>query len=91
MEPYVQKLSYVTRRRWGDFIDGNAVYGVTTALCLLALSMYPLALVPWGVMAPAAGITVIGLGLLARDGVMIFAGLALTMLAGMLGLLFLFP
>ncbi|MBK1696401.1 exopolysaccharide biosynthesis protein [Rhodovibrio salinarum] len=91
MEPYVRKLSYVTRRRYVQLLEGNALYLVMGALCILAISMYPLALVPWGVIPSAAGITVIGLGLLARDGVMICIGLALAVAAAGLGLVLVMP
>lgn len=83
--PYARRLGKVTRARWEEVHDGRAIHVVVGALCVLALSMYPLALVPWGALPAAAGITVIGLGLLTRDGVLILAGEALAVAAAGLG------
>ncbi len=52
--------------------------------------MYPLALVPWGVLPCAAGISAIGLGLLTRDGVFIVTGMAFAVAASALGLVLTF-
>lgn len=90
MEPQARRLAVLTRPRWQALLDGPAVHLAVGALCLLALSMYPLALVPWGVIPCAAGISAIGLGLLARDGVFILAGMALAVPAGALGLVLAF-
>ena len=84
--PYVRRLGTVTRPRWENVQAGRAIHVVVGALCVLALSMYPLALVPWGVLPAAAGITLIGLGLLTRDGLLIFAGESLAVAAAGLGL-----
>lgn len=47
---------------------------IKIAVALLALSMFPLAIVPYGVTAPAAGVVAFGLALIARDGAMALAG-----------------
>jgi len=47
---------------------------IKIAVALLAISMFPLAIVPYGVTAPAAGIVAFGLALIARDGAMALAG-----------------
>jgi hypothetical protein len=44
--------------------------------------MYPLALVPWGVLPVAGAITVIGFGLLTADGLITAIGLAAAVLGG---------
>ena len=43
-------------------------------IIVLALTMYPLALVPWGVTAPAVALVAFGLALIARDGLMALIG-----------------
>ena len=45
---------------------------------ILALTFFPLGMVPFGVVAPAAIILVLGLGITARDGVFILLGLSLS-------------
>ena len=47
---------------------------IKLAIAALALTMFPLAVVPWGVTAPAFGIVAFGLALIARDGAMAVAG-----------------
>ena len=51
---------------------GRSVIAVSAAL--LAVSMIPLALVPWGVTAPAFGILCLGLALMTRDGALALLG-----------------
>jgi hypothetical protein len=43
--------------------------------------MYPLALVPWGVIPPSLALTLFGLGLMSADGLLIGAGLAASGIA----------
>jgi hypothetical protein len=73
-EPYVKKAGAVTRPRYTTLLSRPGLYGVVAALVVLAATMYPLALIPWGVIPAAAGVTVLGLGLLARDGIMVAIG-----------------
>jgi hypothetical protein len=49
---------------------------ILAAVALLALTMFPLAFVPWGVTAPSLGIIAFGLALIARDGAFAIAGYA---------------
>jgi hypothetical protein len=90
IEPYVRKLAVLTRPRWQALLNGLAIHAAVGTLFLLAALMYPLALVPWGVLPCAAGITAIGLGLLSRDGLFIAAGMALAAAAVAFGLIFTF-
>ena len=50
---------------------------IKIAIAALALTMFPLAFVPYGVTAPAFGIVAFGLALIARDGVMAVVGYVL--------------
>lgn len=80
-EPYVKKAGAVTRPRYPQLLSRPGIYAVVAALVVLAVTMYPLALIPWGVMPAAAGVTVMGLGLLARDGIMVAIGEAFAAIA----------
>jgi hypothetical protein len=48
---------------------------------MLGVTMYPLAFVPFGVLAPGSAVTFFALGLTSRDGLMILIGYFLTILA----------
>jgi hypothetical protein len=55
---------------------------IKLAVATLALSMIPLAFVPWGVTVPALAIVTFGLALMARDGVFALAGYVLVGASG---------
>ena len=86
--------SRAVSRRIDSFLSGRLhVLTETTAartlihitVALLALSMYPLALVPMGVTAPAIGLVAFGLAMISRDGVMAligYMGVAATIAVG---------
>ncbi len=58
---------------------------VVAAVCmLLAISFFPLALLPFAVLAPSGAIVLLSVGLIARDGLLVLAGLGSTLLAGYL-------
>jgi len=84
MEPRLRWLDRVARPRWPWLLAKPALHVVVLGLCALAVLMYPLALVPFGVLPVAAAITVIGLGLLCADGLVIAAALAVTLAAAVL-------
>jgi hypothetical protein len=62
-----------------EFLTDNkaARAGIKSAVAVLAVAMFPLAFVPWGVTAPAFGIVTFGLALIARDGLFALIGYAL--------------
>lgn len=77
--PYAEKIDRALRHRAAVLIDGRPQRAVLSlAAALLAVSMYPLALVPWGVQAPALGIVAFGLALMARDGAVALVGYTLA-------------
>jgi hypothetical protein len=82
LAPYVCWLDRVTRTRWQGLLARPALHAVVGGLCGLALMMYPLALVPWGVLPVASAIALIGLGLLSADGVIVAVGLGLAYAGG---------
>ncbi|MEO1103221.1 MAG: exopolysaccharide biosynthesis protein [Devosia sp.] len=59
------------------FVQAVAAIGI-----LVSLSMYPLALVPFGAFPAGLSLLVIGLGLAVRDGLLIALGLSLAILGG---------
>lgn len=74
-----------------EVLAGAVGRRIVALVCVLvALAIPPLELVPFGVFAPAVAITAFGLGLLARDGVvLIIAFLASATALGLIGLRFL--
>jgi hypothetical protein len=46
---------------------------------ILSLTFFPLGMVPFGVLAPALIVLILGLGITARDGVLILIGLSLSL------------
>ena len=52
---------------------------IVALFCMvLGALMYPLAVVPWGVSAPAFAIVVLSVGLTTHDGIILAAGLAVA-------------
>lgn len=77
--PIVKKVDRVLSRRLVFLTEGRLQRAaISLAAALLAVSMYPLALVPWGVEAPAAGLVAFGLALMARDGLFALLGYAMA-------------
>ncbi len=75
---WVRWFEKVIRPRLEFLASGGMVYPIAIMSILLALSFYPLAVVPFGVFAPGLAITLFGLGLTARDGVLVLVGFGLT-------------
>lgn len=78
MRPYLDAMDRWTRPRL-LFLSEYPFYLLIPIVCiLLALLMYPLALVPWGVTLPALALTILSVGLTVRDGYVLAAGYAVT-------------
>jgi hypothetical protein len=71
-------IDWVDRRlkpRLVVLTEGAAARAVIrVCAAILAVSMIPLAVVPWGVQAPALGLVALGLALMTRDGAMAAIG-----------------
>jgi len=81
MRPYLEALDRWTRPRL-LFLSEPPLYLIIPIVCiLLALLMYPLALVPWGVTLPALALTILSVGLTIRDGYVLGAGYAVTVIS----------
>jgi hypothetical protein len=73
---WVDKLVY-PRLDW--LVEGRTERRlIAAAMCVLALTMIPLALVPWGVFPPALAVAAFGIAILGRDGLFAVAGYGLT-------------
>lgn len=78
MRPYLTALDRWTRPRL-LLLSEPPVYLLIPITCiLLALMMYPLAFVPWGVTPPALALTILSVGLTVRDGYVLGAGYVVT-------------
>ena len=80
-KPYVERLERIVHPRWHSLTRPPWTY-VAALICIgLALTMYPLALVPWGVLPPSFAIAVLGLGMMTKDGLLIAIGLVASVAA----------
>lgn len=76
--PYLDAMDRWTRPRL-LFLSEYPFYLLIPIVCIgLALLMYPLALVPWGVTLPALALTILSVGLTIRDGNVLAAGYGVT-------------
>lgn len=77
VRPYTDWIDRRLRPRLSFLTDSDAArWLILLCAAVLALSMFPLALIPWGVQAPSMGIVALGLALMSRDGVMALIGYA---------------
>ena len=75
-EPFFKKLDKLVRARL-PFMFGPVMERVIAIACILmALSMIPLGVVPFAVMVPSFALVLLGLGLSARDGVLLILSFA---------------
>lgn len=88
--PLIDRVDRGLRRRL-TALTKSATARAIIRLCaaILAVSMVPLALVPWGVQPPALGLVALGLALIARDGAMAAIGYALAAVTAGIALAFL--
>ncbi|HRX82126.1 MAG TPA: exopolysaccharide biosynthesis protein, partial [Pirellulaceae bacterium] len=63
-------------RRLSVLTKGPALIGIGVISILLAITFFPLALVPFGVFVPGLAITLLALGVTARDGLLVLLGYA---------------
>jgi len=81
MKPSLKTMDRWTRPRL-LFLTEPPLYLLIPIVCiLLALLMFPLALVPWGVTLPALALTILSVGLTIRDGYLLAAGYAVTVIS----------
>lgn len=81
MRPSLQRVDRFVRPRWQALVGEPWVY-LTAAICLvMAALMYPLALVPWGVMPPLLALIALSLGMTSHDGLLTATGWAVSIAA----------
>ncbi len=87
--PYANWLDQYVKPRIQWLVGGIVQRRViATGMCILALTMIPLALVPWGVLPPATAIVAFGVAMIGRDG--FFAALGYILSAFTLAILIYF-
>lgn len=75
--PWAERIDNLLKKRLTVLASGPvARYAIPAASILLALSFYPLAVVPAGVYAPSLAILALGLALLGKDGLFATIGFA---------------
>ena len=80
-KPYVSRIENYMQPRLTTLTETPMTYVVALICMCLAVSMYPLALVPFAVALPGTAVLLFGLALTMRDGALVIAGLALTILS----------
>lgn len=78
VRPVLAKIDHVIRPRLQWAATGPMQVLISIVAILLALSFFPLGMVPFGVVAPAAIVLLFGLGITARDGILTLLGLSLS-------------
>lgn len=86
LRPYARRVDRFMRPRLEFLTDFPFLQIIALACCVMALLMFPLALLPFAVAVPGTSVFLLGLGVTARDGVLILAGLVFSLAA--LGLFF---
>jgi len=79
--PWLRRIDSIIHPRL-PWMSSDLMQAVTALLAIiLALTMVPLGAVPFGVLPPAFIIGLLGLGITARDGVLLILGFGLAVLA----------
>jgi len=79
LRPILAKIDGIIRPRLQWAATGPMQVVISIVAIILSLSFFPLGMVPFGVVAPAAIVLILGLGLTARDGVLTLLGLSLSL------------
>lgn len=72
----IEWVDRLPQPRLRQFTTNAWAKAVAAGVILMGLLMLPLALVPWGVVAPAMALVVVSLGLVGKDGLLVELGLA---------------
>ncbi len=79
VRPVLAKIDAIIRPRLEWATTGPMQVVISLVAIVLSLSFFVLGMVPFGVVAPAAIILLLGLGITARDGVLTLIGLSLSL------------
>ncbi|HIG22180.1 exopolysaccharide biosynthesis protein [Henriciella sp.] len=77
-KPWLKRIDGLVSERITMLTGPWAIYASAVIIIFLALLMIPLELVPFAVAAPGAAITLYGLAIMARDGVLMLIGYVLA-------------
>lgn len=77
-KPWLQRIDGLVSERISMLTGPWAIYAAAVIIIFLALLMIPLELVPFAVGVPGAAITLYGLAIMARDGVLMLIGYVLA-------------
>ncbi len=80
VKPWADWVESFLMARWTLLAESPATIPLALICSLLAVSMYPLALVPFAVAIPGLAVIFFAIGLTLKDGVMIVIGYALSAL-----------
>jgi len=81
IKPYLAKVDKLISQRWRQLLRPLSVRVVALLCIVLAATMYPLAIVPGGVAAPAFAIVILSLGLASHDGMILAIGIICSIAA----------
>ncbi len=76
--PWAEWVSKWLSERWTQLVEPPFYYLTPVVMLVLAVSYYPLALVPMGVFLPGLANTMFAIGLTVRDGLLITLGHVFT-------------
>lgn len=79
VRPFLAKIDGIIRPRLQWATTGPMQVVISMVAIILSLSFFVLGVVPFGVVAPAAIILLLGLGITARDGILTLIGLSLSL------------
>ena len=79
VRPFLAKIDAIIRPRLQWAATGPMQVLISIVAIFVSLSFFPLGMVPFGVVAPAAIILLLGLGITARDGILTILGLSLSL------------
>ncbi|MGF1475468.1 MAG: exopolysaccharide biosynthesis protein [Geminicoccaceae bacterium] len=74
LKPYAERVDRVLGNRLTFLVNTVAIYTVAALCILLALTMIPLAALPFAVALPSGAILLFSIGLVTRDGLVIAIG-----------------
>lgn len=81
IEPALAKIDVFTKPRLAWAATEPARIAAAYLSLFMALMLLPLSAIPFGAMLPAAIIALLGMGLMARDGLLLLAGFGFTALS----------
>lgn len=84
LRPWARRVDSVIEPRLEWLTRGAMTFVVSVLAIGLAVSMFPLGFVPFGVMVPGAGLVMLGLALMAQDGVLAIVGICASVASGYL-------